>query len=181
MALADAGCRRIGFWGVPELWHGNPATLDATDDFIASEICPHLPAFIEVLPTQKATEGDEVSLREVGWQLAQSVFGGNNKAPRPDGILIDNDMVTRGALVALRQLEQYVGSAVKVASHSNKHTDVLADYHDVLLRLEYDPAHIVDRMFETLQSRWRGEPVPARSYVTPTLIPTSGSSSSRNF
>ena len=84
-------------------------------------------------------------------------------------------MVTRGALVALRQNGVAVGRDVKVVSHSNRNTDVLADYQDVLLRLEYDPAEIVTRMFEMMEQRWRGEEVPARRFVTASLIhPTSG-------
>ena len=167
-ALLKAGCRRIGVWGASRLWVGK---TESVDEFLADEFGAQLPAQTQLLPTQSLPETETLSAREAGWQLAQNVFAAANRAHWPDGVLIDNDILTRGALVALRKAGVSLGDDVTIVSHANRDTDVLADYEDELIRLEYDPTEIVAQMFAIMEKRWQAEPIAAqRVFMVPTLV-----------
>ena len=167
-ALLEAGCRRIGVWGASRLWVGKP---ESVDEFLADEFGAQLPAQTRLLLTQSLPETETLSAREAGWQLAQNVFAAANRANWPDGVLIDNDILTRGALVALRKAGVSLGDDLTIVSHANRDTDVLADYEDDLIRLEYDPTEIVAQMFAIMEKRWQAEPIAAqRVFMVPTLV-----------
>ena len=74
----------------------------------------------------------------------------------PDGVVIADDMITRGAMLAARQLGIVVGRDVKVASHANKGSLILQEYAEELALIEFDPAEIVEAMFRMLERLMAG-------------------------
>ena len=111
-------------------------------------------------------DGDETTLtgKEQGFALAREVFG----APRdtwPDGLVINDDMMTRGALAALAALGVRPGRDVAIVSHANTGSDVLLGHEDELTRIEYDPIELVDRIFAVLEPLMAGGTPNAIAFV----------------
>lgn len=75
----------------------------------------------------------------------------------PDGVAILDDLMTLGAIAAIREAGLKLGHDIRIATHSNRGTGVLSPYYDDLFRLEIDPAQIVETMFATIHSLMCGE------------------------
>ena len=80
-----------------------------------------------------------------------------NVTNTPDGLVILDDMMARGALVALSKRGQRPGSDVKIATHVNAGSTALHGYEDDLSLIEVNPAHIVSAMFSMLETLMAGE------------------------
>jgi DNA-binding LacI/PurR family transcriptional regulator len=92
--------------------------------------------------------------QEQGLRAAREVFNRKGKTSTrevPDGLVIDDDMMTRGALAAFDKLGIRAGSDIKIASHTNRGSTVLTGYEDELTLIEVDPAEIVQAMFDMLE------------------------------
>lgn len=179
-ALADQGCKQIGLW-IP-LGSGLGRTGDATS-------FPELDAYQQTLKKRGLTynaklvwennhlndrydAGGEGTNQEQGFRAAFEVFDPNsNPANRPDGLVILDDMMARGALVALRQLEIQPGKAVRIAAHANQGSGVLAGYESDLIRIEIDPAEIIQAMFDMLETLMDGgTPTKRTVAVKPRIV-----------
>jgi DNA-binding LacI/PurR family transcriptional regulator len=89
----------------------------------------------------------------------------------PDGMVITDDNVTRGALVAARRAGIRIGADVRIASHSNTNSSVLRNNDDVITRMEFDPAQEAEGIFEILDARLTGsEHPPRRIVLSPRLL-----------
>ncbi len=107
------------------------------------------------------------SNQEQGLDAANAVFNGKN---RPDGLVILDDMMTRGALTALAQLGIRPGLDVKIASHTNVGSQTLFGYEKSLVLLEFDPAQVAAAMFEMLETLMADEtPENAVVSIAPTV------------
>jgi len=106
---------------------------------------------------------------EQGYRTATEVFG----APRrewPDGIVVTDDMMTRGALVALQNMGVRVGEDVEIATHANRGSKALLGYDHRLTLVEVDPARVVSKMFGLLETLMDGGLPAKRLYtITPRL------------
>ena len=102
------------------------------------------------------------SYQEQGFDAAQKIFCGEGVA-RPDGLVVIDDMMTRGALAGLKKLGLAPGVDVQIASHANRGSGVLQGEEKQLMLLEVDPAEIVKAMFALLNSLMNKEtpPLPA--------------------
>lgn len=110
------------------------------------------------------------SNQEQGLNAAYEVFAEDNKANWPDGVVILDDMMTRGALTALSQIGVVPGRDVQIASHTNKGSQTLFGYDKSLAILEIDPAEVAAAMFELLETLMRGEtPENAVISIAPVL------------
>lgn len=78
----------------------------------------------------------------------------------PDGVLITDDMLTRGALVALRRAGVTPGRDVQVATHANKGSAALLGHETELIRLEVDPEEIARAMIGLLDKALAGQASP---------------------
>ena len=172
-ALAQSGCERIGLWQLDFVEPPfNPAfalqRLQQTRDAFAAQLradgltpddaLVHQPAWRPGQPFRAPW-----SNQEQGWDLAMRYFDGA-QAP-PDGLIILNDMMTRGALAALKRLKVEVGRDVRIATHANRDSDALGDYETRLIRLQYDPTRIVEAMFRQMESLWNGDAQAATTTV----------------
>ena len=106
--------------------------------------------------------------QEQGFHLAQAAFGGAETPP--DGILLLDDMVTFGALAALRKMRIEPGRDVKIATHANAGSSILMGYEDAITRLEFNSAELIETMFALLEAWMRGEkPAENIHYLQPKL------------
>jgi DNA-binding LacI/PurR family transcriptional regulator len=103
------------------------------------------------------------SHQEQGFHFAQEVFSGPRKW-RPDGVVIADDMMTHGALIALDKLKVRAGTDLKIATHANRGSMVLLGREDDLTLIEIDPAEIVQAMFDMLETLMAGRK-PRRTNV----------------
>ncbi len=154
-SLAAQGCRDIGLWipvGVglgrkngeqsfPELDAFRLALQDADLPYRADRVWR-----LDDLDENSEAMRD-VSNQEQGYRAAFETFEQN----MPDGLVILDDMMTRGALVTLEQKGVQVGKDLKIATHTNTGSTVLRGHEDNLTILEIDPGAIASAMFAMLE------------------------------
>jgi DNA-binding transcriptional regulator YhcF (GntR family) len=167
MRLMEKGCRRIALWR-PAQAH-IPFTKSQTE-VLAREFCEPFretieaaggtfdPRLIEAnLDLVRDGKINTLSVQEQGYRTANSVFQG--RGPRPDGILIADDMMASGALVALRNLGIEPGRDVQIVSHANAGSPVLIGYEKLIDRLVFEPREIAQKLFWLLDGFLEGRQV----------------------
>ncbi|PTY05315.1 hypothetical protein DB346_01740 [Verrucomicrobia bacterium LW23] len=93
------------------------------------------------------------------------------KGPRPDGLLVTNDVMARGVLQTLEAAGLRIGADIQIASHANRGSLILEQWQPSLTLMEYDGADIAEAMFAILEAQIDGSgPQPAR-IVHPHLVP----------
>ncbi|HVF85217.1 MAG TPA: substrate-binding domain-containing protein, partial [Abditibacteriaceae bacterium] len=173
-ALVEKGCRRIGLWipigvGIGRrdgedsfrergAWqqtlkkHG----LEADENLVWRDR-----EHTDQTPQGQTAQGARETNQAQGLRAARETFGQKKSATSstrlPDGIVIDDDMMTRGALTYLGQHGIRVGEDVQIATHLNRGSDVLLGHEDELSLVEIDLAEMAQAMFETLETLMRGE------------------------
>lgn len=171
-ALAEQGCNRIGLWnpnwgafiGMSKYMQSFRLALKQNNlPFFPDLIHPNVDALLAPRETLRLTD------QEHGYRTAMEVFD-TSGALRPDGIVITNDVTAQGALVAMRNLNVCVGSEVKIASHANRGSKVLLGYDHILTLIEVDPAKVVGKMFNLLETLIGGQdPASQVSLIKPGL------------
>ena len=178
--LTEQGCKRIALWRpVLERTVYDSAQIGIVEkDFRAplrEEIERRGGTFfpglirdnLELVADGKTTR---LSQQEQGYATAMEVF--SCTSGRPDGIVIADDMMASGALVALRNLGLEPGRDVFVVSHANAGSSVLVGYERLITRLVYDPSEIARKMFELLDSILQDRNVgPCVHRVAPRTVP----------
>ena len=87
-----------------------------------------------------------------------------------DGVVINDDMMTIGALAAAKKLGLEVGTELKIATHANKGSSALREFEASLTLLEVDPNEFVEAMFGMLECLMAGgEITPERRLILPKL------------
>lgn len=183
-ALAREGCKNIALW-LPV--GGGLGRAEGENSF------PELDAFRAALKTHKlafhselvwrdaqlqqnadaSTPGSQLGAnQEQGFRAAHEIFG--DKAKRdlaPDGLVILDDMMARGALVTLQQLGVRVGRDLKIATHVNKGSETLVPFESSVARMEIDPLEIAGALFGMLETLMNGEkPVRKVLAIQPRLL-----------
>ncbi|MBV9467815.1 MAG: LacI family DNA-binding transcriptional regulator [Abitibacteriaceae bacterium] len=187
--LVSQGCRRIGLW-IPAGVGIGPASgqksfpeLDAFRQALKKHGLTYKPEYVwnvESLTDTVETQPRETN-QEQGFRAAFEVFGnaaGATKAKReemPDGLVILDDMMTRGAVVALGKVGQHVGKDLRIATHTNHGSTALSGYEADLTIIEVDPAEIVQAMFDMLETLMEGKtPASATVSIEPKLKSVNG-------
>ncbi|HEX8835098.1 MAG TPA: GntR family transcriptional regulator, partial [Abditibacteriaceae bacterium] len=175
-ALAARGCRRIGLWiplGVGLGRKGRARSFPERDAFLqALKKCGLQPDAAAIWHDEELR--DDVlnpvseSNQSQGLRAAREVFGDvqsrGKKAPVAlpfDGLVIDDDLMTRGALTALSQLGLQPGRDIHIATHANRGAQTLLGYEEQLIRLEINPAEIAVALFGQLETLMDGKTPPA--------------------
>lgn len=172
--LVGQGCRRIGLWipsGVGIGSSGGEKSFPELDAFRLALKKHGLPFKaqnvwnIDKLTGTVETKPHE-SNQEQGFRAVFEVFG-NATQPKEqlDGLVILDDMMTRGALVALSKVGISVGSDLQLATHTNRGSTALSGYESDISIIEIDPAEIIQAMFEMLETLMDGK-TPAVSPVS---------------
>lgn len=155
-ALVRQQCHRIGWWAFNIPFYSLEQMEDVQifrqllQDY-KKPLYPELIRIPHLLPSQTM-----LSLQEQGYLLAREVFEGPASA-RPDGVIIGNDMMTDGALVAFDELGIRVGSDLHVATHANVGSPILFGRTKHMTVIEHDPALVAQAMFSTLDTLMAGQ------------------------
>lgn len=175
-ALAEKGCQRIGLWiplGVGIGRRDGENSFPERDAWRQTLEKHGLEADESLLwqdeeHTDQISQGERETNQAQGLRAARETFGQKKSATSstrwPDGIVIDDDMMTRGALTYLGQHDIRVGQELQIATHLNRGSDVLLGHEDELSLLEIDLAEMAQAMFEMLETLMRGE-TPANDVI----------------
>ena len=156
-SLAERGCKRIGLWmGVHNL---SPQLMlleqqSELQQAFAEELeRSNLAYRAELIETgarwMERSSHSLPLLAEQGFETAKRVFSGP-QSERPDGIVIVDDTMAHGALVALRQLGVRSGHDVQIAAGANAGSPLRLDADNLILA-EISVAETVDVMWNRLQ------------------------------
>ena len=164
--LARDGCRKIGLWiplgtglgrtgqnhSFPEL-NAFRAALKANKIAFDSSL-----VWRDDMLHENAELPDFGTNQEQGFRAAHEVFSDKkHRENAPDGLVILDDMMARGAIVTLQQLNLQPGRDIKIITHLNKNSQVLAPFIDNVSRMEIDPAEIVGALFSQLETLMNGD------------------------
>ena len=163
-ALAAQGCRRIalmlplgsGIGRAPDA--ASFAELDAFKGALKKAGLSFDESLVWRLEelTNAVTPGE--SNQQQGFRAANELFA--DAKSRPDGLVILDDMMTRGALIALSKLGLRPNQEIHIASHTNKDSAALQGYEGDLNLIEIDPSHIVSALFSMLETLMNGDTPP---------------------
>lgn len=95
-------------------------------------------------------EHPSLTKQEQGYQTAMDVFG--QEGTKPDGIYIGDDLMTQGALTALKNLGIRPGRDARIATHANVGSPVLLGQEDALTLIEIDPEEVTGEIFRMLET-----------------------------
>lgn len=155
-ALIRQDCHKIGWWAM----HSPFYALEQMEDvqifrqLLQKHKRPLYPELIRtphLLPSQTM-----LSLQEQGYLLAREVFEGPASS-WPDGLIIGNDMMTDGALVAFDELGIRIGHDLHVVTHANVGSPMLFGRTKHMTVIDHDPALIAQAMFATLDTLMAGQ------------------------
>lgn len=110
---------------------------------------------------------------EMGREFARRLLDGTpGDGALPDGLLITDDMMASGALPELQKAGLKIGRDLKVASHANKGSRLLAKWDKAIFRVEFDPAQAAEAMFQSLEALMNGESSGRAAFVEPIPAPS---------
>jgi DNA-binding LacI/PurR family transcriptional regulator len=173
-ALAQRGCRKIGLWmPIPanRIDTRCAAVVDLFRRILDTSGMPFHPEWITgALDIEHAAESH--SAKPVifepnhvqGFRTAMQILS-SSEYPRPDGIVVTDDMMTFGVLAACEQLGLKVGSDIQIATHANIGSHVLFGHEDAMVLIRVDPAAIVQAMVYLLDALLSGQPLDAPTVV----------------
>jgi DNA-binding LacI/PurR family transcriptional regulator len=155
-ALIRQDCKRMGWWAYNVASHplekmGDVQIFRQLLQEYRKPLYPELIRIPHVPPSQTS-----LSLQEQGYLLAREVFEGPISA-RPDGLVISNDMMTDGALVAFDELGICIGRDIQVVTHANAGSPILFGRTKHMTVIEYDPALLAQAMFSMLDTLMAGQ------------------------
>jgi DNA-binding LacI/PurR family transcriptional regulator/DNA-binding transcriptional regulator YhcF (GntR family) len=181
-ALLKQGCHKIG------MWKDRADIPNATDELqlalLTAELSMALlgqgltfyPELIHMISAYS-----EKSREEQGVLLVRKVFSPRGKQSRievPDGIIVHNDFVARGAIHALDDMGIVVGRDVHLAVQSNSGSPLLREHEQRITRLEYNLDEIACTMLEFMDniltrghSSIRIAQVQPQTHLPPVLAP----------
>lgn len=93
-------------------------------------------------------DGAHVGNQLPGYNLARRVFASDQ--PRPDGLVIDDDIVASGVHRALEELGVRIGEDVRIVTHANAGSPIGFGLHGRVIQIVFDPADFVAAMFSLL-------------------------------
>lgn len=88
-----------------------------------------------------------------GHQAALAHFGPNATEPRPDAILVLDDMMTQSMLTGLEKLRITPGKDVLVATHAMKNSPALVPWENDIIRFEYSAQAYAEALVDLVQYR----------------------------
>ncbi|MBC2603480.1 GntR family transcriptional regulator [Puniceicoccus vermicola] len=159
-ALAKKGCKTIGLLGI--LRSHTPVVRQAATKYSLKLVdswigCPD-------------DENDPPFDRheDMGIELMSHLLEENEGLP--DGLIVTDDVLARGACLALKKAGLVIGKDLQIATHANRGSLALEYWQDSLIRVEFDPAEVVDKMFAMLEVLMSGKTLKKkRTTVIPTL------------
>jgi DNA-binding LacI/PurR family transcriptional regulator len=173
-ALKQAGCRHLGL--ISGAYHTATTEAESLTAALQRTGLVSNPQW-HWFQVNFQSAGHALTREEYGYELAKRLFGSHSPGAvaLPDGLIIRDDTITRGALVALARCGWQVGRDIQIATNANKGSPVLQPYEHDMILIEYDPAAFVKALFELLDRLMATRPSPQNSLILkPTLRPSGG-------
>jgi DNA-binding LacI/PurR family transcriptional regulator len=158
-SLGKQGCRSIGFWrfDLSNIAAEHLLSEVATFENALSRVGLSADRRLVVTSLPGLESGAPMpSFQDLGYAAAMHVFG-DRSVPKPDGLVISDDMMTDGAIAAFEELGLRVGTEVKIATQGNVGSPILYGHQNELTLIEYDPREIVSEMLTLLDGAMEGE------------------------
>jgi DNA-binding LacI/PurR family transcriptional regulator len=179
-ALAEQDCRRIGLVmplgrGIGRDKAGHFPELEAFQSALKKHRIEYSPELVWRADEHQSEFLTAESNFEQGVRATREIFASTGRkaanSSTPDALVISDDMMTRGALKVFRELKIMPGKDIKIASHANRGSNVLAGHEVELILIEIDPAELVEAMFDMLETLMDGhKPVSNVVAVKPHLV-----------
>jgi DNA-binding LacI/PurR family transcriptional regulator len=177
-ALMSQGCQRIANWWPASLLPSNAGNPDQMPNYMESRIAEEVetamvragaPIHPELNRAGRDVDVEDDGVpagthQEEGYLTAREVFG-RPRSLWPDGIVITDDMMTFGAMIACNEMHVEVGKDVKIATHANVDSPILSLFEKRLTLVEFDPNDIVKAMFGLLDRLLANE-APEKEMIT---------------
>jgi len=150
--LAEGGCHRVALWAqqLPDSDISRIARAERDEQWARSCADYGLQSGPASYGTPEKSQGEQ------GFELASACFS-RPRTAWPDGVLIIDDVLAHGALMAMRHRNVRAGTDVRVVSHANKGSAVLMGHDEPMTLLEIDPNELIEHAFRLLESLLRGE------------------------
>lgn len=161
-ALAARGCRRIGLLTTVARATGLFREAAAQRGV---ECDPRWQAVLDIIPPTDPT-APYVTPEERGYRVVSEWLAAAAQ-PTVTGLLSTDDILTRGAIVALERAGRRVGRDIQIATLANRGSPALLGHEDRLIRLETDPAAVAAAMVTMLDELLAG----SKSVTAPVLVP----------
>jgi DNA-binding LacI/PurR family transcriptional regulator len=166
-ALLARGCRTIGFWhGTLPYGHNkeyDDGTFDAFVDQLQVRGVPFYPDLVR--DYRDVPEGQfRGTQQQQGYRLVMETFGLEPR-PRPDGLLMNDDMLTSGALFAFKELNLEMEKTVQVATIANAGSTVLFGHEKSLILIEHDPREVAAAILHALDKLMDGHSLKAEEHL----------------
>jgi DNA-binding LacI/PurR family transcriptional regulator len=149
--LAGVGCRRLALLAIEDRGRFAEALEEAGLEFRSERLWT---------PGGAGYKGGWQGFEEFGYRTLQERW--NAHAPPADGLVIADDVMARGALMALREAGTAVGRELRIAVGANKGSPLLQPYEKGLILLEYDPGELLAAAIGMLESLMNGGQPPRR-------------------
>jgi DNA-binding LacI/PurR family transcriptional regulator len=181
-ALADQGCRRIEYWGLPRPDDANPEWYQQTVRAVEAAF-----GAIGIEPPQTLVGPSEELLAGCkfphGLQLAPHRAYTAIKAlyrdpalPKPDGIFVGDDIMASAILHGLVELGVRIGDDIKIVSHANRTSPILFGTQPNIIMFEYDPAEIAGALIQLLDQAMEDPDLPEVEICVPWRVRLPGES-----
>lgn len=154
-ALASSGAKRLAL--IP-YWDGGGELFLSCADAFRTALAHSRLKYSEDAVWRKETIGGVESNELAGARAVEELFG-RRKGGRFDGIVSVDDMMTIGALHALRKIGLTPGKDVLVATHANLGSPSLDLFRSDVTMIPFDVEAIIRRMLGTLYKLMDGRAV----------------------
>lgn len=147
--LLARGCKRISLWIAPLYKEVDDACIAIFEQRLhEAGQTPHSIRIADQWP--KDMPKIQPSRQEEGFKVARELF---LSAERPDGMVILNDHLTHGVLIALDKVGLRAGRDVQIATQTNLGSPMLLGREDQIVSLEIDPTEIVEALFSLIEAQ----------------------------
>ncbi len=164
--LAKMGCNSLGILGA---WHRDVDTFAR----LASSSGPKTRQEWLVRPPYSDDQGNE-GHEAFGYESIRTLLrqGKGKRGHLPSGLVITNDVITRGACIALNEAGLELGRDIHIATHANKDSSILREWSEHLALAEFDTVTTVEAIFQMLEDMMSSHPRPQTAVTTlPRIIP----------
>ncbi len=181
-ALSAEGCRQIALMHCPEpdgtLLATRVEAFHATMEEVKLAARPEWiwsPLNASATGSREAPEMMETK-EELGCRAVMEIFGKAAPAASPgpgipDGLVSADDMMTRGAVMALQKLGLRAGRDVRIATHANRGSPALRPYAREMILVEVNPTEVVEGASQQLETLMDGRTPPeAVVLIRPRLV-----------
>ncbi|MDL5053382.1 GntR family transcriptional regulator [Oscillatoria laete-virens NRMC-F 0139] len=137
--LAGLGARRIAVIAHDFFWTGSPLTaemLSPIQNYLSQKGCASDERYFSCFEASRVIRRTH---QETGAEVFRLMLERFTPEEYPDGIVVTDDMTTRGIMPLLGDYQLWPGKNIHIASLVNKGSPTLMGFEDNMVRMEIDP------------------------------------------